>query len=116
MSASGGGRSRLIRAANLASAPFCSVRCSEVVSQLVDGGALAEQIVEIMAQFDIEVVPANNELVIRAGLLCAETRGNGLSLVDQYCLELAASRKVIAVTADRAKADLDIGLPIEAVR
>jgi len=95
---------------------LCSVNYSEVVSKLVDRGTPAEQIVEIMGQLDVELVTADRELAMRAGLLRAETRGKGLSLGDRYCLALAASRNAVAVTADRAWADLDIGLSIEMVR
>lgn len=95
---------------------LCSVNYSEVISKLVDRGTPAEQIVEIMAQLDVEVVPADRELAMRAGLLRAETRGKGLSLGDRYCLALAASSNAVAVTADRAWAELGIGLPIELVR
>lgn len=95
---------------------LCSVNYSEVVSKLVDRGTPAQQIAEIMEQLDVEVVLADRELAMRAGLLRAETRGMGLSLGDRYCLALAASRNAVAVTADRAWADLDIGLSIEMVR
>ena len=95
---------------------LCSVNYSEVVSKLVDRGTPAEQIVEIMGQLDVELVTADRELAMRAGLLRAESRGKGLSLGDRYCLALAASRNAVAVTADRAWADLDIGLSIEMVR
>ena len=95
---------------------LCSVNYSEVVSKLVDRGTPAEQIVEIMGQLDVELVTADRELAMRAGLLRAETRGKGLSLGDRYCLALAASRNAVAITADRAWADLDIGLSIEMVR
>ena len=95
---------------------LCSVNYSEVVSKLVDRGTPAEQIFEIMEQLDVEVVPADRELAMRAGLLRAETRGTGLSLGDRYCLALAASRDAVVVTADRAWAALDIGLSIEMVR
>jgi ribonuclease VapC len=89
---------------------LCSVSYSEVVSKLVDRGTPAEQIVEIMGQLDVELVTADRELAMKAGLLRAETRGKGLSLRDRYCLALAASRNAVAVTADRALAGLDIGL------
>ena len=95
---------------------LCSVNYSEVVSKLVDRGTPAEQIVEIMGQLDVELVTADRELAMRAGLLRAESRGKGLSLGDRYCLALAASRNAVAVTADRSWADLDIGLSIEMVR
>ncbi len=95
---------------------LCSVNYSEVVAKLVDRGTPAEQIVDIMGQLDVELVAADRELAMRAGLLRAGTRGKGLSLGDRYCLALAASRNAVAVTADRAWANLDIGLSIEMVR
>lgn len=73
---------------------------SEVVSKLTDRGTPAAQIVEIMGQLDVELVTADRELAMRAGLLRAETRGKGLSLGDRYWLALAASRNAVAVTAD----------------
>ena len=103
-------------AERMGGALLCSVDYSEVVAKLVDRGSPAEQIVEIMEQLHVEVVPADRELAMRAGLLRAETRGKGLSLGDRYCLALAASRNAVAVTADQAWADLDIGLSIEMVR
>lgn len=95
---------------------MCSVNYSEVVAKLVVRGTPAEQIVEIMEQLDVELVMADRALAMRAGLLRAETRGTGLSLGDRYCLALAASRDAVAVTADQAWADLDLGLSIEMVR
>lgn len=93
-----------------------SVNYSEVVAKPVDRGTPSKQIVEIMEQLDVELVTADGELAMRSGLLCAKTRGEGLSLGDQYCLALAASRNAVAVTADHAWADLDFGLSIEMVR
>lgn len=95
---------------------MCSVNYSEVVAKLVDCGTPPEQIVEIMEQLDVELVMADRALAMKAGLLRAETRGTGLSLGDRYCLALAASRDAVAVTADQAWADLDLGLSIEMVR
>lgn len=85
---------------------LCSVNYCEVVAKLVDPDTPAEQIVEIMEQLDVGVVPADRELAMRAGLLRAEARGKALSLGDQYRLALAASRNAVGVTADRAWADL----------
>ena len=86
---------------------------SEVVAKLADCGTRAEQTVEIIEQLDAELLTAHRELAIGAGPLRAEARSKGLSLRDRYCLAQAASRNAVAVTADRAWADLDIGLPIE---
>lgn len=103
-------------AEKMSGALFCSVNYSEVVSKLVDRGIPTDQIVEIMGQLDVEVVPADSELAMMAGLLRAKTRTKGLSLGDRYCLALAVSRNAVALTADRAWVDLEIGSPIEVIR
>jgi PIN domain nuclease of toxin-antitoxin system len=44
------------------------------------------------------------------------TRGAGLSLGDRACLALAQRLGVPAVTADRAWADLDVGIEVQLIR
>ena len=53
---------------------------------------------------------------IAAGQLRELTRHRGLSLGDRACLALAIRENAIAVTADRAWGDLDIGCKIELIR
>jgi ribonuclease VapC len=48
--------------------------------------------------------------------LLLPTMPSGLSLGDRACLALARLRDLPAVTADRAWAKLDLGIPIEVVR
>ena len=93
-----------------------AVNYSEVVAKLVDRGIPRDQIIEIMAQLDVDVVPADREQAVMAGMLRAETRAAGLSLGDRSCLALAISREGIALTADRAWADLDLEAVVEVVR
>lgn len=89
---------------------------SEVVAKLVDRGTPADQILEIMAQLDVEVVPVDRGQATAAGLLRGDTRGAGLSLGDRMCLALAMSRKGVAVTADRAWSQLTLDVAVEVVR
>jgi PIN domain nuclease of toxin-antitoxin system len=103
-------------AEKMSGALLCSVNYSEVVDKLVDRGIPTDQIVEIMGQLDVEVVPADSELAMRAGLLRAETPAKGLSLGGRYCLALAISRNAVALTADRAWTDLDLDLSIVFIR
>ena len=93
-----------------------AVNYSEVVAKLVDRGIPRDQIIEIMAQLDVDVVPVDREQAVMAGMLRAETRAAGLSLGDRSCLALAISREGIALTADRAWADLDLEAVVEVVR
>ena len=93
-----------------------AVNYSEVVAKLVDRGTPRDQIIEIMAQLDIDVVSVDREQAVMAGMLRAETRAAGLSLGDRSCLALTISREGIALTADRAWADLDLEAVVEVVR
>ena len=58
----------------------------------------------------------DRELAIGAAALLLPTAPFGLSLGDRACLALARQRDLPAVTADRARAKLDLGLRIEVVR
>ena len=89
---------------------------SEVVAKLVDRGMPPDEIVPLMADLDIELVPVDRAQAEVAGLLRATTRSCGLSLGDRACLALARSRGAVALTTDRAWAGLDIGVPVELAR
>jgi ribonuclease VapC len=56
-----------------------------------------------------------NQPILVAELL-DRSRSAGLSLGDRACLALAQQRGCIAVTADRAWADVDLGVGILVVR
>ena len=103
-------------AERMAGALISAVNLAEVIAKLVDRGLLHDQILDIMAQLDVEVVPLDAAQATVAGLLRANTRAAGLSLGDRCCLALAISRQGIAVTADRAWGDLTIEAEIEVVR
>lgn len=51
-----------------------------------------------------------------AGALYEKTMTVGLSLADCACLTLAAELQLGAVTADRAWADIDVGVDVEVIR
>lgn len=93
-----------------------AVNYSEVVAKLVDRGTPREQILEIMAQLDVEVVPVDRDQATTAGLLRGETRSAGLSLGDRMCLALAIGRNAVALTTDRAWAELELGVTVEVAR
>ena len=90
-----------------------AVNLSEVVAKLIDRGASPDQIAEIMAQLDIDVVPHDERQATTAGLLRRETRSSGLSLGDRACLALAIERRAVALTGDRAWLALAEPLQVE---
>lgn len=92
-----------------------AVNLSEVVAKLTDRGAAREQITEIIAQLDIEIVSHDGAQAMTAGLLRRETRSSGLSLGDRACLALAIERRAVALTGDRAWLALAEPLKVEVV-
>lgn len=103
-------------AERMSGALLSAVNYAEVVAKLIDRRTPRDQILEIMAQLDVEVVPVDRDQATRSGLLRDETRGAGLSLGDRMCLALAITRNGIALTTDRAWAELDLGVTVEVAR
>ncbi|SEN64776.1 PIN domain nuclease, a component of toxin-antitoxin system (PIN domain) [Sphingomonas gellani] len=100
----------------LAGALVSATNYSEVIAKLVDRGAPVEEIVGIMADLEVEIVAVDRHQAERAGLLRETTRNAGLSLGDRACLALAQTRRAVALTTDRAWAELDLGLEVELAR
>ena len=84
-----------------------AVNLSEVVAKLQEWGGSDAAILEVLDDFDVQVIAFDDEQAVAAGMLRNKTRKKGLSLGDRACLALAASRGAIAVTADRAWAEMD---------
>lgn len=104
-------------AGKMEGALLSAVSYHEIVAKLVDRKLPRQDILLIMSQLDVEVVPVDRRQAETAGLLRAHTRDAGLSLGDRACLALAFERKLIALTADRAWAGLKLdGIEVELVR
>lgn len=103
-------------AERISGALLSSANYAEVVAKLVDRGTPRDQILEIMAQLDVEVVPVDRAQATTAGLLRGDTRRAGLSLGDRLCLALAIDRDAVALTTDRVWADLELGVKVEVAR
>jgi PIN domain nuclease of toxin-antitoxin system len=97
-------------------ASVSAVNFSEVIAKLIDRGVPPDLILADLADLDIDIVDFDREQAEIAGLLRGKTRGAGLSFGDRACLALAKHAGATAITADRAWADLDIGLTIQLVR
>lgn len=93
-----------------------AVNMSEVVAKFADRGAPTEAIADWIADFSLDVRPFTAELAFQAGNLRPATRAQGLSFGDRACLALAKQLGRPAITADRAWADLDCGVPITVIR
>ena len=89
---------------------------SEVLSKLVDKGHDDGEAVAALDALPLTVLPVDAAQARRAGLLRRQTRRLGLSLGDRVCLALAVELRLPVVTADRAWAQLDLGVEIAVVR
>ncbi len=93
-----------------------AVNLIEVITKLIDLELQPIEIDQVMAGFMLEVVDLDQNQALVAGALRKQTRSKGLSLGDRACLALAKSTGRIALTADRAWADLDVGVKVEVIR
>ena len=83
-------------------AVICAVNLSEVVAKCAELGLDAAAFRVWFASLGIAVIPADEALSFDAGVLRVRTMSIGLSLGDRFCLALARTMRVPAVTADQA--------------
>jgi ribonuclease VapC len=100
----------------LDSAAISAVNLSEVQAKLVERGTPAASAWSWLIDLDLEVVDFDLSQARIAGDLRALTRRRGLSFADRACLALAQVLERPAVTADRAWADLEVGVEIRMMR
>jgi ribonuclease VapC len=87
-----------------------AINLAEVGSKLVDLGLPESELARALKQFNVAVIDADFELALSVSALRTQTKALGLSLGDRSCLALARHLKGIAITADKAWADLDESL------
>jgi PIN domain nuclease of toxin-antitoxin system len=100
----------------LAAACICSVNWSEVIQKSLAKNVDVRGMREDFVQMGLKIAaytPLQAEL---AGRLWNETRRFGLSLADRSCFALALDKSLPVLTADRAWADLDLGVNVEVLR
>jgi PIN domain nuclease of toxin-antitoxin system len=93
-----------------------AVNLSEIIAKLVERGYRDDEAERAVDGFLPSVMPFDAALAIDTGTLRRGTRRQGLSLGDRACLALARREDVRVLTADRAWADLEIGIEIEVIR
>ncbi len=103
-------------AEHLINAQMSSANLSEVVAKLYDRKFDQGRVEVILSNFSIETIAFDRELAEQAGHLRALTRHLGLSLGDRACLATAQMLGCTVLTADRAWAELDLGIVIEVIR
>lgn len=100
----------------LPSACVSAANLAEVVTGLVNKGlsaALARQTAEDLT---IRTYALDRDQALTAGALRENTGHLGLSLGDRCCLALSLSLGLPVLTADRAWAELDIGVDVVLIR
>ena len=93
-----------------------TVNLAEVIGKLVDSGLPEEDIRTALAGLGIEVIPFDDDLAYRTGLLRNVTSPYGLSLGDRACLALGLRLGQPVLTADRIWATLKVGVKIRVIR
>jgi len=97
-----------------------TVNLAEVFTRLLGRGVAEADARARIAEFELEIVPFDEEQAYRAGLLRAATRSAGLSLGDRACLALAERLSLPAMTADRVwgtlQLDTQVGIQVDVIR
>ncbi len=89
---------------------------AEVVSKLIDQGSPEDHAIATVRVLELPVADLDEALGAHAGALHGRLRRRGLSLADCACLALALREGATALSADRAWADLDVGVRIDIIR
>jgi ribonuclease VapC len=100
----------------LGEAAISTVNFSEVVTKLALRNRSPQRILDELTEFELEIVDFNRALAEVAGLLATATRGQGLSLGDRACLALARRENAVALTADNAWRQVQVGIEIQFIR
>lgn len=93
-----------------------SVNYSEALAKMIQKGFAAADAIEGLAAMTLQLMPFDKAQAEETAQLRESTAHKGLSIGDRACLALAASRQAVAITTDRAWADLALGMQIEIIR
>jgi len=93
-----------------------AVNHSEALAKMIEKGFLASEALDGLAATTLQVIAFDKMQAEEAAYLRKTTASRGLSIGDRACLALAAARRGVAVTANRAWADLGLPQKIELIR
>jgi PIN domain nuclease of toxin-antitoxin system len=100
----------------LREAVLSSVNLAEVVQKLVDRPTDDVAIAAVLNAMNFAIEPFERADAIQAGLLRRATKAKGLSIGDRACLALGKRLGLPVYTADRAWAELDLGVEVVLIR
>ena len=97
-------------------ATISAVNLSEILERLCSGGLSETEAEEAVAELNLRVTDFDERQARLAAYLRARTRRAGLSLGDRACLALGLRLGCPVVTADGARARVDVGVQIVLIR
>lgn len=93
-----------------------TVNLAEVVSKLAEAGMPEGTIKTVLGELGLMVIPFDEDVALRTGLLRPATSDYGLSLGDRACLALGQHLRRPVLTADRMWKTLKLGVEIQMIR
>jgi ribonuclease VapC len=100
----------------LPTAVISAANHAEVISKLIEKGLPMPLAISSAADLALEIAALDAAAAIRVGAMHAVTRGRGISLGDRACLALGEQLGLPVLTADRAWAELDLGIEVVLIR
>ena len=85
-----------------------TVNLAEVIQKSAEQRADAPALAAVISRMGVHSVPFDSGMALLSAAIWPATRRRGLSLADRACLALAIQMNGIAVTADRAWAEVDV--------
>lgn len=93
-----------------------TVNLSETVAKLAEKGLPEDAIRLAIGELELRLIPFDEEVAFRAGLLRVATRQAGLSFGDRECIALGQTLGLPVLTADRRWGDLEVEAEIRVIR
>lgn len=100
----------------LPQAVISTVNLAEVVSKLAETGMPEGMIKTVLGELGLIVIPFDEDLALRMGLLRPATSDYGLSLGDRACLALGQHLHRPVITADRMWKTVKLDVEIQMIR
>ncbi len=93
-----------------------TVNLAEVLDRFARDGHDVRAVSEQLRLLPVRWIDFDRDLAERAAVMKPETAVRGLSLADRACLALAQRSGEAVLTADRAWAEVDVGVDVQLIR